>query len=73
MKPLLTCVVFALLVHELDTIIVLLASVINLVVTFIALFLHNIHYFYVNYVYINKLMLGTCLFSPWGGGGGHFD
>ena len=40
------------LVHGLDTIMVLLASVTHLVVEFIVLFLYNIHYFHVNYICI---------------------
>ena len=60
--------------HELDTISILLASISNVVVTFIVLLYIPLYFIYyiphVNYMYINKFMLRTCLFSPGVGGGG---
>ena len=64
-------VTFGHLVHGLDTILVSLASVIKFSShIYHIILLHIIHIIlHVNYIY-NKLMLRTCLFSPWGGGGG---
>ena len=60
--------------HELDTISVLLASITNVVVTFIVLLyipLYFTHYIlYVNYMYTNKIHAPHLFVFIWGGGGG---